>query len=90
MDTEKEIHALSAETLAFGIIMRSVLSKLARNPSLRATIVEGFDQAADVADSLAVQFGKAASPDHTIKALRIIEETRAMVLGDERKPKNFV
>jgi hypothetical protein len=90
MDSEKEIRALAAETLAFSIIVGSVLSKLAKDSSLRAAIVEGFDQAADVADSVAVRFGKTAAPEHTVKALIIIEEMRAMVLGDEGKPRNLV
>jgi len=90
MDTEKEIHALSAETLAFSIILGSVLSKLAMDRTLRFTITEAFNEAADVAQSVAVQFGKSASPEHTVKALRIIEEMRAMVLGNESKPKNLV
>jgi hypothetical protein len=90
MDSEKEIRALAAETLAFSIIVGSVLSKLAKDSSLRVAIVEGFDQAADIADSVAVRFGKTASPEHTVKALSIIEEMRAMVLGDEGKPKNLV
>ena len=90
MDTKKEIQALSAETLAFGIILSSVLSKLATDRTLRFTIAEAFDQAADVAQSVAVQFGKAASPEHTVKALRIIEEIRTMVLGEGGQPKNLV
>jgi len=58
--------------------------------TLRFTITEAFNEAADVAQSVAVQFGKSASPEHTVKALRIIEEMRAMVLGNESKPKNLV
>jgi hypothetical protein len=58
MDTEKEIHSLAAETLALSIIVGNVLSKLAKNPSLRPAVIEGFNQAADVADSVAIQFGK--------------------------------
>jgi hypothetical protein len=90
MDTEKEIRALAAETLAFSIILGNVLSKLASDPSLRAAIVQGFDQSADVADGIAVKFGTTASSEHTIKALRIIEEMRAMVLGDDGKPKHLI
>lgn len=90
MDTEKEIHALSAETLAFSIILGTVLSKLAADRTLRFTIAEAFSEAADLAQSVAVQFGKSASPEHTVKALRIIEEMRTMVLGAESKPKNIV
>jgi hypothetical protein len=90
MDTEKEIRALAAETLALSIVLGNVLSKLAADPSLKAAIVKGFDQSADVADSIAIQFGKTASPDHTVKALKIIEEMRVMVLGNDGKPKKLV
>jgi hypothetical protein len=69
MDYDKEINALDAETLAL-------------NPLLRPAIVEGFDQSADEADSVAVRFGKSASSEHTVKAIRIIEEMRAVVLGN--------
>ena len=90
MDTEKEIQALSAETLAFSLILGNVLGKLAKNPSVREAIAEGFDRAADGAESIAVRLGKSASPEHTVKAMRIIEEMRAAVLGDEGKPKNLI
>jgi hypothetical protein len=90
MDTEKEIHSLAAETLALSIILGNVLSKLAKDRTLRFAIAEGFDQAADVAQSVAVQYGEAATPDHMVKAIRIIEEMRAMVLGRDGKPKNLV
>jgi hypothetical protein len=90
MDTEKEVRSLAAETLALSIIVGNVLSKLARNPSLRPAIIEGFNQSADVAESVAIQFGKAASPEHTVKAFRIIEEMRAMVLGNEGEPKGGI
>ena len=89
MDFEREIRSVSAETLAYGIILGNVLSKLAENPSLRLPIVEGFNQAADVAGIVAIQFGKSVSSDHTIKALRIVEEMRALVLGVEGTPKKF-
>jgi hypothetical protein len=90
MDSEKEINALAAETLAFSIIIGQVFSKLARDPQLRPAIIEGFNQSADVADSVAIQFGKSASSEHTVKVIRIIEEMRAMVLGNEGEPKHGV
>jgi hypothetical protein len=90
MDYDKEILALTAETLALSYIVGNVLSRLARNTSLRPAIAEGFDQAADVAQSVAIQFGKSAAPEQTVKALRIVEEMRAMVLGNEHKPKHGV
>jgi hypothetical protein len=90
LDLENEIHSLAAETLALSIIVGNVLGTLAKNPVLRPAIIDGFNRAADVADSVAVQFGKSASPEHTIKALRIIEEMRTVALGDEGKPKSLV
>ncbi len=90
MDTEKEIHSLSAETLALSIIVGNVLGKLAKIPTLRPAVIEGFDQSLDVAESVAVQFGKAASPEHTMKAMRIIEEMRTVVLGVGDGPKRTV
>jgi hypothetical protein len=90
MDTEKEILSLSAETLALSIILGNVLSALARNPVLRPAIIEGLNQSSNVAEDTAIMFGKAASPEHTVKALRIVEEVRAMALGNEGKPKRGV
>lgn len=90
MDVEKEINALSAETLALGFVVGNVLSTLAGNPSLRPAITEGLNQAANVAEHVAIKFGKSAPSEHTVKALRIVEEIRAMVLGNEYKPKNAV
>ncbi|WP_315740091.1 hypothetical protein [Bradyrhizobium sp. SZCCHNR1093] len=90
MDTEKEIHSLSAETLALSIVVGNVLSKLALNPTLRQAIAEGFDQSADVAQTLTEHFGASASPDHTVKTIKIVEELRQMVLGKEGPPRHFV
>jgi hypothetical protein len=43
-----------------------------------------------MAESVAVQFGKAASPEHTVKALRIIEEMRTAVFGVGDGPKKQI
>lgn len=91
MNVEAEIHALSAETLALSITLGNVLSKLATvGPGFRNAIAEGFDQSADVAQTIAEHFGKSASPEHTIKAMRIIEELRTTVLGNEGNPRKLV
>jgi hypothetical protein len=90
MDHEKEILALTAETLALTYVVGNVLANLARIPALRPAIIEGFNQSADMADSIAINFGKSARPEHTVKAVRIVEEMRAMVLGNEGKPKHGV
>jgi hypothetical protein len=89
MDLEKEIHSLAAETLALNIALCNVLHKLLRdNPTLRPAVIDGFNQSADVAADVAIMMGKSASPEHTVKALLIIEEMRGVVLGDDKeKPK---
>jgi hypothetical protein len=90
MDHEKELAALAAENLALSIIVGSIFSKFAKIPTLREAIIEGFDQSADVVDSVSMIQGIGSSPNHAVKALRIIEEVRAMVLGDDGKPKHRV
>jgi len=88
-EPEKEFQALAPEHLAPSIIVGSVLGQLARNPLLSAAIVAGFDRAADVAQSVAVELSGSASPDVTVKALRIIEETRTEVLGSDESTETF-
>jgi hypothetical protein len=90
MDYDKELAALAAENLALSIIFGQVLSKLAKIPMLREAIIEGFDQSADVVDSVSMIPRNSTSPNHSVEALRIIEEVRAMVLGDDGKPKHRV
>lgn len=87
MDIEKEFRALAAQHFALSFIVENVLSKLARDPALRTAIVEGFDQALDVAQSDDVQFADPTSPENSVKILRIIEETRVMVI-DKTKPRS--
>lgn len=88
MDTEKEIYSLHAETLALSIVVVQIFSKLARDPALCPAIVEGFNQSSDIAEQVAIMKGKSSPPEHAVKALRIIEELRAAVLGDE-EPKHW-
>jgi hypothetical protein len=83
-DIEQRIRELEAENLALRIIMGIVLSKLARIPSIQSAIVEGLDQSANVAETVALtKFGESTAPKHAIEALRIIEDFRAMILGNE-------
>jgi hypothetical protein len=90
MEHETEIRSLSAETLATSIVLANLLSRFARIPALRLAIVSCFDQSVDMADDITAGLGKSASPDHTVKVLRIVEEMRSMVLGDGEKPKSLV
>jgi hypothetical protein len=90
MDIQKQIDALSAETLAFSIILGSVLSQFTHDRTMRYAISEAFDQAADVAQTVVVQFGKASSPEHSVKALQIVGQIRTIALGRDKPPKSRV
>jgi hypothetical protein len=91
MDVEREIHALAAETVALQFVLTQTLVKLSRlGPDLKRTIIEAFDDAANIAEHTAIHLGKSASPEQTVKALRIVEELRAVVLGNQDKPKHAV
>jgi hypothetical protein len=91
MDVEHEIYSLSAETFALQTIITQTLARLSGlSPEIDRALRDGFDDAANVAERLAIHFGKAARPEHTVKALRIVEELRTVVFGDQDKPKHAV
>jgi hypothetical protein len=90
MDHEKEIYSLSAETFALTTIIANVFSRLSQTDArLAAAIKRGVDDAASQVENIAISLGKAASPEHTVKALRIIEEMRKSI-GDQDKPRHGV
>lgn len=91
MDVEREIHALAAENIAAQYILTHFLYRLSRmSPELSHLVRQAFDDAANVAEQTAIHLGKAASPEHSVKAIRVIEEIRAVVLGNRDKPKHAV
>jgi hypothetical protein len=91
MDIEREIHALEVETLALNYVLTQALFRMSRlSPEVNRAIAEAFDDAADVAQSTAVYLGKSAPAQHTVKVLRVVEEMRAVVFGDQNKPKHAV
>jgi hypothetical protein len=87
VDLEREIRSLSATTLALSIVVNNVFQRLAKDPALREAIKAGFKRAADTAETVAIAVGKTASPEHSVAALRIIEEMRRVALGNEEGPK---
>ncbi len=90
MDYNREIHALSAQALAFGTVISYVLYRVAQvDPKFASAIAQGFDDAADHVEDFAIRAGRAASPEHTIKALQIVEGLRAGTLG-RHPPKHSV
>jgi hypothetical protein len=90
MNVEQEIHALAAETLALSVIVANVCRHLSDDPRLHAAIEAAFNDASRFVEDQAVALSKTASPDHTVKAIKIVEDLRAAALGKEHKPKHGV
>jgi hypothetical protein len=87
MDIENEINSLAAETLALQTLFVELCRGLiVMSPQGRSTIARVFDHAADITEHIAIKHGKSASPEHTVKALGIVEKLRTAVLGDQQKP----
>jgi hypothetical protein len=85
LEVEKEIHSVSAETLALTVVLGNVLSRLAAaDRTMRFSIAEAFADAANQVEVIAIRFGKSAASEHTVKALRIVEEMRTIVLGTDK------
>jgi hypothetical protein len=86
-----EIESLHAETLAFNYMFTCVLRRMAEiDADLAKAIAKGFDDAANSVENLTIRLGKLASPKHTVKAIRIVEEIRTATLGDKNKPRHAV
>jgi PPE-repeat protein len=81
---EKELDALSAETLALQTLFVGLCKSLS-NAGMNGAIVEAFDYAENVATSAAVKLGTNARAGHTLKAVEIIETLRSAVIPDHRK-----
>jgi hypothetical protein len=91
MDAEMEIQSLHAETMALSFMISHILRRIsASDSSLAQAISAGFDDAANGVENLALRAGKAASPHHLVKAIRIIEELRTATLGNEKKPRHGI
>jgi hypothetical protein len=88
---KQELDALAGETLALQVILTNVLYRLRIiDPRLADAIVAALDDAANQVEDLAIHFGKTASSEHTVKAIRIVEELRTAVLGDHDKPRSGI
>jgi hypothetical protein len=88
---EQELDALAGETLAIQVILAKVLHRVRGvDPALADAIAVGFNDAANQIEDIAIRFGKAASPEHTVKAIKIVEQLRTAVLGNHDKPRDAV
>jgi hypothetical protein len=91
MDHDAEINGLSAETLAIQVVLAHILDRVARiDPRFAHAIKTGFDNAANDVENIAIKFGKAAAPGHTVKALAIVESLRAATFGNQEKPRGGI
>ena len=90
MTAKAEIESLAAETLALTAILTKVLSQLRQlSPALDGAIGRALDDAACTVEDNAIRLGKSASPEHTVKAILIVEKMRE-ALGHHSKPKGVV
>ena len=71
--------------------MASVLREISKiDRRFYDAIKLGFDDSASKTEDIAIRFGKAASPDHLVKAIRIVEELRTATLGNHDKPRHSI
>lgn len=91
MDHDKEIIALSAETLAIQTLLAHVFDRIAKtSPQLDSAVRTGFDDAANDVENMAIRFGKGADAGHIVKGLAIIEALRTATLGNPKKPRGGI
>lgn len=83
MDTEKQINSLSGETLALQAILANLCAELSKiSPAHAAAVDAAFEVAEDEVAHIAIKLGTTASPDHTLRALKIVGGLRAVASGD--------
>jgi hypothetical protein len=78
---KREIESLNGELFAVRALLFHLLAAIGPNDMIRGV----FDNAADHAENESIRFGKAASPEHPVKALGIIEDFRAKIFGKPEK-----
>ena len=72
-------------------VLAHVLYRISQvDARLHGAIKQGFDDAASGVEDIAIKFGKAASPDHLVKAISIVETLRTATLGEKDKPRSGV
>ena len=58
--------------------------------NVQLAIQRGLDDAANRVEDIAIRIGKAASPEHIVKAIGVVEEIRAASLSDKDQPRHGV
>ena len=81
---EADAAELQAEVIALQAVLMGVFRRLARDrPELTALFCQAFDEAEAIMTGVATQTGLEDALSTTTGALRIIEELRRAVIGDE-------
>src|SRR5262245_5421106 len=90
MDHDTEIRELAADTLATQIVLAEVLFRIRKiDPRIAKAVAQAFDEAANIVENVAIQTS-ALGPTHAVKALKVVEELRTMVVGRGKKPKHGI
>ena len=81
---EADLAELQAEVIALQAVLMGVFRRLARDrPDLTALFCQAFDDAEAIMTGVATQAGLEDALTATTGALRIIEELRRAVIGDD-------
>lgn len=78
-DPKAEILNLAAETMALQAMLFSLIVEIRRANVSQDLTDRVFDLAALIVETTAIKAGKSADPRHTVKAVKIVEETREQV-----------
>ena len=82
---DAEAAELHAEVLALQAVLMGVFRRLARDrPELTPLFCQAFDEAETILSGVATRAGMEYAIRTTTGALRVIEELRQAVIGDER------
>ena len=89
-ERDERILSLTAENTALQEIIISLLKWMLATPYVNQIVFPVLDNAANFVEHRAIALGDKATPEHGAKALAIIEQIRAVVVGDGPKPKSGV
>ncbi len=77
-----ENERLHGETLALQWMLAAFMRAVIGSGEVsKSTVAQSLDAAANIVEEIAIRFGKDASSEHTVRALKIVEELRKQVLS---------
>ena len=91
MPYARDIRALDAKVLAMEMVFTHVFNRVGRlDQILTDAIRQGFDDAANNIQELAIKSGDTVSSDSTVNALAVIERLRAITLANLDRMENGI